>query len=440
MFFNLLIIAGLLFLNGFFVAAEFALVGVRKTRIQQLANEGNFSAKLALDGVNNIDKYIAAVQLGITIASLGIGWVGESTLATLIKPIFDFLPTKGAVVATHTLSVTIAFTVITVLHVVVGELMPKSIALQYPEKTTLWVSKPMYLVTKIFSPFIFLLNGFGNLLLKICRIQPSNGHGNEHTSEELNMLIDASCKGGMLNAKEAEMLQNVFKFADLTAMQVMVPRPNMVALPINATQQEINNIIIANQYTRYPVYENDIDNIVGFVHLKDIYPILAKGENVNLSLLRRDAFRIPETMQIDVLASEFQKNHFQMAIVIDEFGGTSGLVTYEDVMEEVFGEVQDEFDDEESIEVKKLSNDKYEVCGLMRIDEFCEYFNIKVDDEDVQTVGGYVVKILGKIAEENDTVEDDCFKYRVTKVDVTRIDKLEVIALKSKDNLLEKNN
>lgn len=440
MFFNLLIIAGLLFLNGFFVAAEFALVGVRKTRIQQLANEGNFSAKLALDGVNNIDKYIAAVQLGITIASLGIGWVGESTLATLIKPIFDFLPTKGAVVATHTLSVTIAFTVITVLHVVVGELMPKSIALQYPEKTTLWVSKPMYLVTKIFSPFIFLLNGFGNLLLKICRIQPSNGHGNEHTSEELNMLIDASCKGGMLNAKEAEMLQNVFKFADLTAMQVMVPRPNMVALPINATQQEINNIIIANQYTRYPVYENDIDNIVGFVHLKDIYPILAKGENVNLSLLRRDAFRIPETMQIDVLASEFQKNHFQMAIVIDEFGGTSGLVTYEDVMEEVFGEVQDEFDDEESLEVKKLSNDKYEVCGLMRIDEFCEYFNIKVDDEDVQTVGGYVVKILGKIAEENDTVEDDCFKYRVTKVDVTRIDKLEVIALKSKDNLLEKNN
>ena len=164
------------------------------------------------------------------------------------------------------------------------------------------------------------------------------------------------------------MLQNVFKFADLAAKDVMVPRPNMVAISIDATQEEVNNIIIENQYTRYPVYENDIDNIVGFVHLKDIYPVLAKGEKVNISSILRVAFRIPETMQIDKLASEFQKNHFQMAIVIDEFGGTSGLVTYEDVMEEVFGEVQDEFDDEESLDVKKLSDDKYEVCGIMSLD------------------------------------------------------------------------
>lgn len=424
MLFNLFVIAFLLFLNGFFVAAEFALVGVRKTRIQQLANEGNFSAKLALDGVNNIDKYIAAVQLGITIASLGIGWVGESTLATLIRPLFDFLPSKGAAVATHTVSVTIAFTVITVLHVVVGELMPKSIALQYPEKTTLWVSKPMYIVTRVFSPFIFLLNGLGNLLLKMCHIQPNSGHGNEHTTEELNMLIDASYKGGMLNEKEAEMLQNVFKFADLAAKDVMVPRPNMVAISIDATQEDVNNIIIENQYTRYPVYENDIDNIVGFVHLKDIYPVLAKGEKVNISSILREAFRIPETMQIDKLASEFQKNHFQMAIVIDEFGGTSGLVTYEDVMEEVFGEVQDEFDDEESLDVKKLSDDKYEVCGMMRLDEFCDFFGVEIDDEDVQTIGGYVVKNLGRIADEKDEVQDKYFKYCVTKVDSTRIDKL----------------
>lgn len=426
MLFNLFIIAFLLFLNGFFVAAEFAFVGVRKTRIQQLANEGNLSAKLALDGVNNIDKYIAAVQLGITIASLGIGWVGESTLATLIRPLFDFLPTKGAVVATHTVSVTIAFTIITVLHVVVGELMPKSIALQYPEKTTLWVAKSMFIVTKIFSPFIFLLNGLGNLLLKICNIQPNNGHGNEHTTEELNMLIDASYKGGILNEKEAEMLQNVFKFADLVAKDVMVPRLNIVAMPIEANQEEVNNIIIENQYTRYPVYEKDVDNIVGFVHLKDIYPILAKGGKVNLSSILRDAFRIPETMQIDKLASEFQKNHFQMAIVIDEFGGTSGLVTYEDVMEEVFGEVQDEFDDEESLDVKKLPNGKYEVCGMMRIDEFCEFFDVSIEDEDIQTIGGYVVKMLGKIAEEQDMVQDKSFKFCVVKTVSTRIDKLHV--------------
>lgn len=423
---NVFIISVLLFFNGFFVAAEFALVGVRKTRIQQLANEGNFNAKLALDAVKNIDRYIAAVQLGITISSLGIGWVGESTLAKIIHPLFSFLPGNLDSIATHTVSVSVAFAVITVLHVVVGELMPKSIALQFPEKTTLWVAKPMFVVTKLFAPMIFLLNGLGNFLLRICRIEPATAHHMVHTSEELNMLIDASCKGGALDENEAEILQNVFKFSDLTAAQVMIPRTDMVCVAKEISTDELNNIMIENQYTRYPVYDTDLDHVIGFIHIKDIYPHVVRKENFNIETLIREILFVPETMTIDKVALEFKKHKSQIAVVIDEFGGTSGLITHEDVMEEILGEVQDEFDEEEESDVKKISEDCFEVCGKMRVDEFCDFFNVAISDEDVTTLGGYFLKKYGKIAEKNDTVEDEYFSYCVTETDSTRIVKLRI--------------
>ena len=424
--FNLLVIAFLLFLNGFFVAAEFALVGVRKTRIQQLANEGNFNAKLALDAVKNIDRYIAAVQLGITIASLGIGWVGESTLATLIHPLFSFLPGKLDTIAAHTVSVSAAFAMITVLHVVIGELMPKSIALQYPEKTTLWVAKPMFVITKVFAPLIFLLNGLGNFLLRLCRIEPANSHHMVHTTEELNMLIDASCKGGVLNEKEAEILQNVFKFSDLTAAQVMVPRTDMVCVAKDISIEELNNIIIENQYTRYPVYEGDLDHIIGFIHIKDIYPLIVKNQYFEITALLREIQFVPETTPIDKVAHEFKKHKSQIAVVIDEFGGTSGLITHEDIMEEILGEVQDEFDEDEEVDAKPLTENVFEVCGKMRMDEFCEFFNVALNDEDVTTIGGYFVKKLGKIAQANDQIQDEYFSYCVTGTESSRIVKLRV--------------
>lgn len=432
--FNLFIITFLLLLNGFFVAAEFALVGVRKTRIVQLSNEGNFDAKLALDAIKNIDRYIAAVQLGITISSLGIGWVGESTIAKLIHPLFSFLPGMFESLTTHTVSVTIAFALITVLHVVIGELMPKSVALQFPEGTTLFVAKPMYVVTRLFAPMIFLLNGLGNILLRMCRIEPASGHHMVHSTEELNMLIDASYKGGVLNEKETEMLQNVFKFSDLTAEQIMLPRPDMVCIPLDISQEELSKFLIENQYTRYPVYGSDLDHIVGVLHIKDIYPIIAENKKVELSSILREAFFIPETMTIDNLAVEFQKRRFQMAIVVDEFGGTSGLVTLEDVLEEIFGEVQDEFDEEEK-DVKQTGENVYEICGKMRTDEFNEYFNVSLeDDEDVKTIGGYFVKKLGRIAQENDEISDEFFTYRVVKTDSTRVLKLRIERLVKAEN------
>lgn len=431
---NLFIITSLLLLNAFFVAAEFALVGVRKTRILQLSNEGNFDAKLALDAIKNIDRYIAAVQLGITISSLGIGWVGESTIARLIHPLFSFLPDSFESLTTHTVAITVAFALITVLHVVIGELMPKSIALQFPEGTTLFVAKPMYVVTRLFAPMIFLLNGLGNILLRMCRIEPASGHHLVHSTEELNMLIDASYKGGVLNEKETEMLQNVFKFSDLTAEQIMIPRPDMVCIPLDISQENLSKILIENQYTRYPVYGSDLDHIVGFLHIKDIYPIIAEHKKIELSSILREAFFIPETMTIDNLAVEFQKRSFQMAIVVDEFGGTSGLVTLEDVLEEIFGEVQDEFDEEEK-DVKQTGENVYEICGKMRTDEFNEYFNVSLDDdEDVKTIGGYFVKKLGRIAKENDEVSDEFFTYRVVKTDSARVLKLRIERLIKAEN------
>lgn len=431
---NLFIITSLLLLNAFFVAAEFALVGVRKTRILQLSNEGNFDAKLALDAIKNIDRYIAAVQLGITISSLGIGWVGESTIARLIHPLFSFLPDSFESLTTHTVAITVAFALITVLHVVIGELMPKSIALQFPEGTTLFVAKPMYVVTRLFAPMIFLLNGLGNILLRMCRIEPASGHHMVHSTEELNMLIDASYKGGVLNEKETEMLQNVFKFSDLTAEQIMIPRPDMVCIPLDISQENLSKILIENQYTRYPVYGSDLDHIVGFLHIKDIYPIIAEHKKIELSSILREAFFIPETMTIDNLAVEFQKRRFQMAIVVDEFGGTSGLVTLEDVLEEIFGEVQDEFDEEEK-DVKQTGENVYEICGKMRTDEFNEYFNVSLDDdEDVKTIGGYFVKKLGRIAKENDEVSDEFFTYRVVKTDSARVLKLRIERLIKAEN------
>lgn len=424
--FDLVVIIFLLFLNGFFVAAEFALVGVRKTRIKQLSNEGNFDAKLALDAVKNLDKYIAAIQLGITVASLGIGWVGESALARLIIPLFKFLPANYDSIAAHTISAAIAFAVITVMHVVIGELMPKSIALQFPIKTTLWVAKPMYVITRLFSPFVYLLNGLGALLLRLCGIEPAQQHSAAHSAEELNMLIDASYKGGALNAKEAEMLQNVFKFSELSVNQIMLPRPDMVCIPLNASTQEVHKIIVENKYTRYPVYDSDLDHIAGILHIKDLYPHIITGQEIDIKPLLREVYYVPETMAVEKLAIEFQQRHVQMAIVVDEFGGTSGLITHEDVLEEIFGEVQDEFDDEE-VEVRKISEDVYEICGKMRTDEFCDMFNVQLDDdEDINTIGGYFIKKFGRIAKEKDEITDDYFKYCVTKTDSSRIVKLKI--------------
>ena len=317
--FNTTLIVILLLSNGFFVASEFAMVKVRKTRIEQLVNEGNGTAKVAMEALKDLDKFIAAVQLGVTISSIGLGWVGESTLARIVEPIFAFLPGISHSIATHTVSVSIAFALITFLHVVIGELVPKSIALEYTEKTALFVAKPMHFITWIFNPFIWLLNGFGNTLLNMLHIPHSHKGSLVHSTEELDMLVNQSYNGGVLNETEKEMLHNVFKFSDLTAKQVMIPRTDMICIPDDMTLDELNKLAAESQYTRYPVYSETIDHIIGLIHVKDLYGLSIKNEERPLKSLLRDILLVPETITMDNLVLEFKKRKGQMAIVIGEF-------------------------------------------------------------------------------------------------------------------------
>ena len=430
--FNLFLIAFLLFSNGFFVAAEFAMVKVRKTRIEQLVKEGNYSAQIALEAIKDLDKFIAAVQLGVTISSIGLGWVGEGTLARIIEPIFVFLPGISQTIATHTVSVSLAFALITFMHVVLGELIPKSIALEYTEKTALIIARPMQAITFVFNPFIWMLNGFGNWVLKLMHIPHSHKSSLVHSSEELDMLVDASYNGGVLNETEKDMLHNVFKFSDLTAKQVMVPRTDMVCVPINMSLEELNKVATENQYTRYPVYEGDMDHITGLIHVKDLCKLSLDDTTCPIERIQREILLVPETMTMDNLVLEFKKRKGQMAIVVDEFGGTSGLITLEDVIEEIFGDVQDEFDEEEEEEsdITEIAPNTYIANAMMRTDEIAEYFNIDeeaIDDEDIDTIGGLVVKLLGRIAEVGDTVSHLGLTFIVKEIDGARITKLEII-------------
>lgn len=439
MLINLTIVAFLLFANGFFVASEFALVSARKTRLSQLDNEGNKEAKVALRAINKLDKTMATAQLGITICSLGLGWVGEMTFAKIFTPIFSFLPETIHGFATHSISITLAFALITLLHVVLGELVPRSIALHTPEKFSLLIARPINIITKIFTPLVWVFNGLGNFLLSLIKIPPAHTGHIVHSVEEIDMIIDASHREGVLNDTEKEILQNVFKFSDMLAKQVMVPRPDVIAIPIDTTGKELNKLIIEHQYTRYPVYDDDLDHILGLLHVKDIYPLVCESRLVNLKSILREAILVPETITIDNLVLEFKKKKSQMAIVVDEFGSTSGIITLEDIIEEIFGEVQDEFDEEE-VDIREIYENEFIANAMMRLDEFNEYFEekqieVNFQDEDVETLGGLVVKHLGHIANNNDEAEFDGFLFKVLETDGARILKLKIKRLPGADTL-----
>ena len=426
-FINIFIILFLLFVNGFFVSAEFSLVKVRKTRLEQLANEGNINAKRALKLVNETNKMLAAAQLGVTIASIALGWVAEATIVQLIEPLIRWLPVTNSGIYAHVVAVPISFVLVTYFHVLLGEQLPKCFALLHPDKLALWVATPMQMFITVFKPFVWLLLVSGDKILCACHATADDS-ALVHSTEELDMLVNASYNGGVLNETEKEILHNAFKFSDLTAKQVMIPRTDMVCIPIDMSIEELNQLAAENQYTRYPVYEDDIDHITGLVHVKDLYCLSLKNEERPISQIQRDILLVPETITMDNLILEFKKRKGQMAIVIDEFGGTSGLITLEDVMEEIFGEVQDEFDEEEEEEdIKEVAQDTYEANAMMRIDEFAEFFNLdekNFDTEDVDTIGGLVVKELGKIAEVNDNVTINGLTLVVKEIDGARITKL----------------
>ena len=427
-FINIFIILFLLFVNGFFVAAEFSLVKVRKTRLEQLCNEGNSNAKKALKLVDDVNKMLAAAQLGVTIASIALGWVAESTIVQLIEPVIRLFAGSLAHVSSHVVAVPVSFVLVTYFHVLLGEQLPKCISLRHPETIALLVSTPMDMFITIFKPFVWLLEVSGNKILSACHAN-SEDASLVHSTEELDMLVDASYNEGVLNETEAEMLHNMFKFSDLMAKQVMIPRTDMVCIPGDITYEELNKVALENQYTRYPVYEENIDKILGFIHVKDLYSLTMKHEAFSVQKLIRPLMLVPETMTLDNLIIEFRKLHCQIAVVIDEFGGTSGLITLEDVLEEIIGEVQDEFDEEAEADIKEIGEDTYIANAMMRIDELVKFFDLKeslFEEDDVDTIAGLVVKLLGRIAQVGDTVSFNGLTFTVKEVDGARITKLQI--------------
>ena len=427
-FINIFIILFLLFVNGFFVAAEFSLVKVRKTRLEQLCNEGISNAKKALKLVDDVNKMLAAAQLGVTIASIALGWVAESTIVQLIEPIIRLFAGSYAHLSSHVVAVPISFVLVTYFHVLLGEQLPKCISLRHPETIALLVSRPMDIFITIFKPFVWLLEVSGNKILSACHAN-SEDASLVHSTEELDMLVDASYNEGVLNETEAEMLHNMFKFSDLMAKQVMIPRTDMVCIPNDITYEELNKVALENQYTRYPVYEENIDKILGFIHVKDLYSLAMKKEEFSVEKLIRPLMLVPETMTLDNLIIEFQKLHCQIAVVIDEFGGTSGLITLEDVLEEIIGEVQDEFDEEAEADIKEIAENTYIANAMMRIDELVKFFDLKeslFEEDDVDTIAGLVVKLLGRIAVVDDTVSFNGLTFTVKEVDGARITKLQI--------------
>lgn len=425
---NIFIIVFLLFVNGFFVASEFALVKVRKTRLEQLSNEGNSNAKKALRLVEETNKMLAAAQLGVTIASIALGWVAESTIVQLIEPIIKAIPFSNGMLTAHVIAVPISFVLVTYFHVLLGEQLPKCFALRHPDSLALLVATPMDMFITLFKPFVWLLMVSGDKIL--CAFHVSSDDASlVHSTEELDMLVDASYNEGVLNETEAEMLHNMFKFSDLMAKQVMIPRTDMMCIPSDITYEELTKFTLENQYTRYPVYEENIDKILGFIHVKDLYSLSMNKESFSIAKLIRPLMLVPETMTLDNLIIEFKKSHGQMAVVIDEFGGTSGLITLEDVLEEIIGDVQDEFDEEDETDIKEVGENTYVANAMMRIDELVDFFNLnesQFEEDDVETIAGLVVKLLGRIAVVGDSVSFNGLTFTVVEVDGARVTKLKI--------------
>jgi CBS domain containing-hemolysin-like protein len=440
------VVGALVLANGFFVAAEFALVSVRKTRIDQLAAEGNSAAVVVKKAVHDLDRYIAATQVGITIASLILGGYGEPALVRILGPLFVMagLPKDGTTFTAGLVAVGLAYFIMTALHVIVGELMPKSIALQQPERVSLLVGRPMTWTAKLFTPLIWMLNGTGNFLLRRLGLNASEGHAQVHSPEELDLLFAQSHDAGELTKTEFEILHRVVRFSDLTAREIMVPRVEMKALPVSMTRAELIAYINDEPHTRVAVYHGSLDEIVGIAHLKDLLKLAGlnapqDGEAaLNLMPIVRDAPRVPETITIDRLLVDFKKRRQQMAIVIDEFGGTSGIVTMGDLLEQAFGDVHDEFDRPEP-EIVKQPDGTILLNGRLLIEEVNERFGTGFPTDEADTIAGLVLNELGRIATPGDAVEIGGTKLYVEKVERQRITsiRLELAAENREDNVGE---
>lgn len=414
MTFDLFITFLLIILNGFFVAAEFALVKVRASQLDLKAQKGSSRAKLAKTLIEKLDAYLSATQLGITLASLALGAVGEEVISQLVESLFHKIGWTPNDIAIHSISLPIALTILTILHVTLGEQIPKMIGIKYCMATTLFIAWPMRVFYFLFSPFICFLNQSSNLVLKLIGIK-QGGDEDVHTEEELRLILTESEEGGAIKPSENELIQNVFDFDDRIVKQIMVPQNRVVALDVELGKNEVTKKIIEEGFSRIPIYLGDIDHVIGIVHSKDLLKALIDNKFKSLKEIMRPANFVPESMKINELLREFQKNHAQMAIVTNEFGATAGIITMEDIIEELVGEIQDEHD-EEKPNVEKKSDTEYIVNAQTTITDVNESLPIALpENPHYETVSGYVNFIYGRIPAVNDKRYRDGYEITILK-------------------------
>lgn len=394
----------LVVLNGFFVAAEFAIVKVRHSQIELKASQGNRIAMISLHVLNRLDSYLSACQLGITLASLGLGWIGERVVANMVLAFMAKLGYAADPVVAHSIAIPVAFGLITVLHIVIGEQVPKTAAIRNPLSTTLLVTIPLRVFYVVFIPFIWLLNALSILSLKALGLAKAD-HSDIHTEEELRMILTESEEGGAIKPSEHELIQNVFEFDDRVVKQIYVPRTRVTAIDIEDETETVISKIIDEGYSRLPVYKDSIDNIVGIIHSKDLIKSIHNKVPFNIESLLRPAYFIPLSKRVNELLRELQRQHIQMAIVTNEFGGTEGIVTMEDIIEELVGEIQDEYDEEKPA-VEKKSETEYLVNATSSISDINDLLPIAIEESpDYETVSGLVNKLFNGIPAVNEKKE-----------------------------------
>jgi CBS domain containing-hemolysin-like protein len=419
----------LVLLNGFFVAAEFAIVKVRATQIEPLIRKGLPGAKVAQHIVTHLDAYLSACQLGITIASLGLGWVGEPLVARLIEPLLiQFGVTQPAVIAT--ISFTIAFSIITFLHIVLGELAPKSIAIRRPQASTLLTARPLHFFFVVFRPFISVLNSAAIAFMKLVGFQDVNEAELAHSEEELRMLLS---RGRTISNTERSLLLRAMELRNRTVREVMVPRTMITFLSTSRTVEENIATALDHQYTRYPVCDENLDNIIGMIHLKDLFRLRnEQGDGSKLLSIKREILFVPETMQLEKTLNLFLRERVLMAIAVDEYGGTAGLVTLENVIEELVGEIRDEFDIEPSM-VQRVNENEFLVDGSMPLHDFSRMFEIKPESKEVVTVSGYAIHKIGHVPDAGAAFEVGGWKATVVGVEGKKVKTLRMQRVKLRE-------
>ncbi|MEH7315009.1 hemolysin family protein [Priestia megaterium] len=425
---NLLLVAVLIGLTGFFVATEFAIVKIRSSRIDQLVAEGKKGAGAAKKVITHLDEYLSACQLGITVTAMGLGALGEPTVERLLHPVFMRFDLNESI--THLLSFGIAFIVMTYLHVVVGELAPKTFSIQKAETVTLLFAPPIILFYKVMYPFIWLLNGSARLLVGLFGLKPASEHELAHSEEELRLLLTESYKSGDINQSELKYVNNIFDFDERLAKEIMVPRTEMLTISENDTLDTFLEIAVSEQYTRYPVTTNgDKDQIVGIINLKEVLSDAVFNDKFNKNLVSdyvKPVIQAIETSSINQLLKKMQRDRIHMAILLDEYGGTAGLVTVEDILEEIVGEIHDEFDIDEVVDTQKVSENHYIFNGRVLLEEVNNLLGTEINNEDIDTLGGWILsqKIDVRL---NESFVYDNFEFIVRGLDGRHIQTIEVV-------------